>query len=93
MGYTNDGVVKFANAVDVFDVRRLHEGVDAREVGQFTSGEGGDVAVNNAVGSFQAEAMGLVNLLLPTREWQGALLFESTLAFCWMRTIKGARST
>jgi hypothetical protein len=37
--------------------------------------------------------MGLINLLLPTGERKGALLFEGTLAFGGLRTIEGALST
>ena len=89
MGYTNDGDVVVAHLVHIFQVGRFHEGVDAGEMRQFTSGEGGDVAVNNAFGGFKPEAFGLVNFLLPAGEWKLAFLLECLHAFAGMRTLEG----
>ena len=71
-----DRHVEFADAVHVFDVGRLHEGVDARVVGQLATREGGDAPVDDALGRFQAVAVGLVDLLLPAGEGQGQFLLE-----------------
>ena len=49
MGYTDDSNVELANAIHILDVGRLHEGVDARKVGQLTSGKGRDVAVDDTL--------------------------------------------
>ena len=67
MGYADDGDVVLADLIHVLQVRRLHEGIDAGEVRQFTSRKRGDVAINDALSRLQAETLGLINFLLPTR--------------------------
>ena len=52
MGHTNDGDVELTDAIHILNVGRLHEGIDARKVGQLTSGKGRDVAVDDALSGF-----------------------------------------
>ena len=69
---------------------RLHEGVDAREMGQLTARKRGDAPVDDALGRFQTPAVGLIDLLLQAGEWQGALLLKSTHAFTRVHAFEGA---
>ena len=68
--------VKGAYLPYVLKIRRLHEGVDARVMGQLTARKGGDVAIHDAVGRFQAQALGLIHLLLPSGEGQTLLFLK-----------------
>jgi hypothetical protein len=89
VGDPDDGHVVVANLVHILQVGRLHEGVDAGEVGQLAAGERGDVAVHDAFGRFKTQALGLINFLLPACERQLAFLLERLHAFAGMRTLKG----
>ena len=76
MGHTDNGDVVVADLVHILQVGSLHEGVDAGEMRQLTTGEGGDVAVNDALGCFKTEALGLIDFLLPAGEGQLAFLLQ-----------------
>ena len=90
VGHTHDRHVVLAHPVHILQVGGLHEGVDAREVGQFTAREGGDVAVNDALGRFKPQALGLIHFLLPAGERQTAFLLEGAHPLTGMQTFEGA---
>ena len=92
MGYPHDRHIKFTDPVHILDVGGLHEGVDARVVGQFTSGEGGDAPIDDALGRFQAVAQALVHFLLPAGEGQGPFFLQGGHPLGGMAPLKGARS-
>ena len=88
MGDADDGDIEIAHLVHILQVGRLHEGVDAGEVRQLTPGEGGDVAVDDAGGRLKAEALGLINFLLPAGEGKFAFLLQCLHAFAGVRTLE-----
>ena len=75
MGHTDDRHVKLADAVDVLDVGGLHEGVDARVMGQLSARERGDAPIDDALRRLKAVAQALVHFLLPAGEGQAAFFF------------------
>jgi len=53
-GDADDGGIILADILDVLDIGRLQEGVDAGEVGELAAGKGGDRFVGDAVGAGEA---------------------------------------
>ncbi len=83
MEHAQDRHIELADAVHVFDVGRLHEGVDARVVGQFTAGEGGDAPVDDALSRLEPMAQALIHLLLPAGEGGSRASFSRASAPWW----------
>ena len=91
MGNAHHRHVKFADPIHILEIGRLHEGVDARVMGQLTARKGGDIAVHDAVGRFQSQALGLIHLLLPSGEGQALLFFQGRHPLTGMAALEAPR--